>query len=116
MTIINLSKLNIKLLSVYRPPSNDLRTFLNDLDNILQDIKEDTSLIGEVKVYNLLLDNDIERDYGDMIVVNGFQLINTTEPTRVTSNTRTLTDHIVSNTGTEVKINFIDHFMTDHKI
>lgn len=44
--MINMVSANIQLLAVYRPPSVKHSVFLNDLENIIREINDDTLLIG----------------------------------------------------------------------
>ena len=89
--------------NIYKPPSTDIKRFNEILNNLLLKIKndfknaQDVILLGDINI-NLLKHtshNDTQH-YLDTLLENGYMpLINL--PTRITENSATLIDHILTN-------------------
>ena len=100
---------------IYRPPNSTVQwnEFLEEcLENVLQEEKE-MYIVGDIN--RDLLNDQIQRAWSDYIEPFGLtQLV--FEPTRITSESRTLIDHIYTNSPENVKyvlvpkIGLSDHF------
>ena len=101
--------------NMYRPPDSKIEyndRFEDFIDTILNEEKE-FILMGDIN--KNLLNNDIEREWGNFITSLGLtQLVS--EPTRVTDESSTLIDHIYTNNEYNIqnvnveKLCFSDHY------
>ena len=104
----------------YRPPSSTIdvlkayEIFLQYIDSL----KKDSILVGDVNCDILLqVPSSYTRMYGDINDIFAFEQINTTEPTRVTNQSATLVDHMLSNCSHRVKSHGVIHNgLSDHSI
>ena len=94
------SEKNIIIGVLYRPPGNDIRTFNEKLESILQKIRRENKVSYILGDFNInLLNNDYHQPTGeffDLMSSNSF-LPWITRPTRVTANSATLIDNIFTN-------------------
>ena len=114
---------NCKPLSVatwYRPPSSKsdvleaYEIFLQYVDSL----KKDCILIGDINCDLLLhVPSSNTRMYSEINDLFAFKQINTTEPTRLTSQSATLVDHMLSNCSHRIKSHGVIHSgLSDHSI
>ena len=91
---------NIIIGVLYRPPGNDIRTFNDKLESILQKIRRENKISYIFGDFNInLLNNDCHQPTGeffDLMSSNSFLPL-ITRPTRVTANSATLIDNIFTN-------------------
>ena len=91
---------NIIIGVLYRPPGNDIRTFNEKLESILQKIRRENKVSYILGDFNInLLNNDYHQPTGeffDLMSSNSFLPL-ITRPTRVTANSATLIDNIFTN-------------------
>ena len=91
---------NIIIGVLYRPPGNDIRTFNEKLESILQKIRRENKISYILGDFNInLLNNDYHQPTGeffDLMSSNSFLPL-ITRPTRVTANSATLIDNIFTN-------------------
>ena len=101
--------------NIYRPPNSTVQWneyFEDFIENVLQEEKE-IYLLGDIN--RNLLDSQIKRVWNDYMEPFGLNQF-VSEPTRVTSESRSLIDHIYSNSPENVKsvhvpkIGLSDHF------
>lgn len=89
---VNLNKSHFKLICIYRLQSVSENTFLFELSQLLQEIKNNIIYIGDINI-NLLYNNGITQNYNSIMSSNGLaSLVDT--PTRITDKSETLIDHI----------------------
>lgn len=113
---INLRSANLRLIALYRPPEVKYRLFANDLENIIREVNDDAIIIGDMNV-DLLKHQQEKVDYKLLLTSYGFRLVNTTRPTRITENTKTLIDHVVVNDqNMDVGLNLLSSSVSDHEI
>ena len=91
---------NIIIGVLYRPPGNDIRTFNEKLESILQKIRRENKISYILGDFNInLLNNDYHQPTGEFFYLmssNSFLPL-ITWPTRVTANSATLIDNIFTN-------------------
>ena len=91
---------NIIIGVLYRPPGNDIRTFNEKLESILQKIRRENKISYILGDFNInLLNNDYHQPTGEFFYLmssNSFLPL-ITRPTRVTANSATLIDNIFTN-------------------
>ena len=101
--------------NIYRPPNSTVQWneyFEDCIKNVLQEEKE-IYLLGDIN--RNLLDSQIKRIWNDYMEPFGLTQF-VSEPTQVTSESRSLIDHIYSNTPENIKsvhvpkIGLSDHF------
>lgn len=115
--IINIPNKNINFGIIYRPPSTNISKFINFFDSILHKYKN-TLFVGDINI-NLLNDNNFIKSYKNMLISNGFNILNDlNQPTRVDNirNTTTIIDHIISDCIKDIQIILDDYAYSDHKI
>ena len=87
----------IAIVSFYHSPSTCPTTALNDLNNVMLAIADHAKhfiIAGDLNI-NLLADSAIKAQY--LSILEDFYLVQLlSEPTRVTSNSSTLIDHIIT--------------------
>ena len=87
----------IAIVSLYCSPSTCPTTALNDLNNVMLALADHTKhfiIAGDLNI-NLLADSAIKAQY--LSLLEDFYLVQLlSEPTRVTSNSSTLIDHIIT--------------------
>ena len=91
---------NIIVGVLYRPPGNDIRTFNEKLELILQKIRRENKISYILGDFNInLLNNDCHQPTGEFfdLMANTTFLPLITRPTRVTANSATLIDNIFTN-------------------
>jgi len=101
---------------IYRPPSSNFNTFLNNLSEYCQSISSlapELFILGDLNIDYL---NDLRKPAYDncLKAANLKQLIQT--PTRITLNTLTLLDHILSNSMHINRSGVITCGMSDHDV
>ena len=110
---------NVLVGTIYRRPDGNINTFLEDLDGILSVIVEENKLIYLMGDFNLnLLKSNVSIAISKFVnMLHGYNLFNTiSKPTRVTSSSATLIDHIWTNDYCSLTYNGIifskisDHF------
>lgn len=86
----------LTVIPVYRPPSHCMRTFIEELDECLNNInkKQNTIVVGDINI-DIKRDNAVTTNYLDMFASHGLRCM-VTETTRedVYNNTSTCIDHI----------------------
>ena len=103
---------------LYRRPHTDLNLFFNSLNNILSIINEEHKLCYILGDFNLdLLKSDTQAPVADLIATCYSKLMFNTinKPTRVTSTTATIIDHIWTNNAfSNIKNGIVYSKISDH--
>eukprot|EP00733_Pompholyxophrys_punicea_P000249 Pompholyxophrys_punicea_v1_NODE_51_length_4304_cov_7.342359.p1 type:complete len:926 gc:universal NODE_51_length_4304_cov_7.342359:2873-96(-) len=110
--LIRLPNLEASLLLVYRPPNSNVTTFVNSLSDFLERFSKTDHLylMGDLNVD--LNKIKIDHPFIDMILMHRLKsLINS--PTRVTSTSTTLIDHIFTNVDHSSKRLYSGTLLTD---
>lgn len=93
---LNFDNQIVSLLSIYRPPSSNIKEFLNEIDKTINTInkKQELIIVGDMNI-DILKQNNITIKYIDMILSYGLQCV-IKEVTRedINKNTRTCIDHL----------------------
>lgn len=119
MLCVQVPKLLLNIVAIYRHPSSNMDVFLKNLKSIfshknIQKSKNTTIFIGDTNI-DLLQDTNISSKYIDLIAQFDFcqQIQNAT---RITSSTSTLIDHIITSKKVTSKCVFMTHKipLTDH--
>ena len=110
---VDLGKRKLVVVSIYRPPETSLNETMNDLELILNQLDaEEVLLAGDVNI-NLLAENSFKQKYLDKILKHN--LTQTVQcPTRITVNSSTLIDHVLSNIPT-IRSFTTHHCLADHQ-
>lgn len=93
---INIKNKIITLFPIYRPPSQNVTTFVTELDTIINNVHEKQQLIivGDMNV-DILKENITTTKYLDMLMSNGLHcLVNETTREDDNNNTQTCIDHL----------------------
>ena len=105
----------LSLVVIYRPPTSSVTSFCNEIDNLLEQLNQSNKnalIIGDMNL-NLRQSNSSVTEYLNIIESNGFhQLVH--EPTRVTQNTASILDHIITNYNYMCDIRVHKTDITDH--
>lgn len=114
---INLLKLNINLFVIYRSPSANSTHFLQYFEELLSKTSKNL-IIGDIN-FDLLQPNNTSIKYKEVIEGHGHILLNKlnkNHATRVTENTRTILDHIITDCFSfTYQITLSDVSLSDHK-
>lgn len=90
---------NMIIGTIYRPPTSDVDTFINQIDSVLNKISQENKHIYLMGDYNLDLvnktNNNILKFYNTMLLYSCYPHIS--KPTRIDSVSETLIDNIFSN-------------------
>ena len=119
---IKLHDSNLIISTIYRHPKNDARVFIDALNTNLEKVKSNKVFLVDCdfnlnikSVPDLRFPDRHVSEYLDMLISNGYYpLINV--PTRVTDNSSTIIDHIITNDYTHnissrvIKTDLTDHF------
>ena len=94
---IKLLDYNIIIITIYRHPKANKKSFLEALEKKLQSLKNITYfIVGDLNINTINKNNNVTNELSNMIASLGtFPII--TLPTRVTENSKTLIDHILTN-------------------
>jgi len=104
------------LYAFYRKPNSNLTDFFDSLELILSKNMQETLIFGDFNI-DISKDTDIALRYTHTLTSYNYYICNTIFPTRVTSNTSSLIDHIITNrTHISGKISNIDDPLSDHNI
>lgn len=105
---------------IYRPPSFPAHEFLNEFEFILKKYPNNHIVIGDTNINLLDFNCPTVRDYNNMLALNGFKIVNkidTANATRVAKSSRTLIDHVISNSAIKnnCNIKIEENCLSDHK-
>ena len=103
---------------VYRHPNANLIEFTSELQDIMQDLnqsKYQTFIMGDVNIDFLkFCDNIQTEEYLDMIYLNNFLPL-ITKPTRITDHSKTLIDHMYTNSdSSKIRSGIATFDISDH--
>ena len=110
-----IGNVDIIVLSVYAPPSGDIKLFLNKLEELMYKISQENKHIFVTGDFNIemIKENKTKTEFVSMM--NSFNLIHTIkENTRVTPTSASCLDNIFTNSDF-VKTSVIENFASDHK-
>lgn len=100
---INVSKQKYVIAAIYRPQNSKVLNFLEELENSMSEVMPDgdvVTILGDMNI-NLLQDTPAANHYKNFLESYDLsQLIE--EPTRITSRTQTLIDHVVTSDKAQV--------------
>ena len=115
--IIELPKLHMFILSIYRPPSYNINDFLNSFDQKVSTLNDRKCLIiGDINI-DLLISNKASETLNNIFITNNFYLCNEAHPTRYSAQRESLLDHIALNFEyNEINLNIIENCLSDHAI
>lgn len=120
-----INNINFNITAIYRPPSTNLETFLNDIDTYLGKLNYNNTVnvvVGDVNINLLDINSELVRKYLNTLAKYSFSsYIN--KPTRVTNISTSILDHIFINginkvkkqiivTPVIIKTNITDHYLT----
>lgn len=116
--VTKLTRENINIIAIYRPPSTNITLFFESLTQLL--IKYPNSIIaGDINLDILKNNNNTVKKYFDIIHSSGFSIlnkININSATRTTSDSKTIIDHIITDLLTyKFNIAMEDLSFSDHK-
>lgn len=115
---INLVKFKLNIFSIYKSPSANNEIIFNKLDLLLSSYKNNI-VIGDFN-FDLLQSNINNEKYVNVIQSNGHTILNKISKkfsTRVTLNTHTIIDHIITDClKYSYTISLSDLFISDHKV
>lgn len=98
---IQIQNKTITLFPIYRPPSQNVNTFVAELDTIINNLqkKQDVIIAGDMNV-DILKENITTTKYLDMLMSNGLHsLVNETTREDDNNNTQTCIDHLFVRTS-----------------
>ena len=102
----------------YKPPRLSINDSINDLQSIISNINIDseTYILGDLNINYNDVSSPAVKNYRDVLLLHNFhQLINT--PTRVTTTTSTVIDHILCNSKEHVcQSGTLDLGISDHMV
>lgn len=112
--IVYLRKLKLKIIGVYNT-NNEL--FFESFDQVLSD-NSNAIILGDINI-NLLKENAQTKKLYELLIINGYQVLNKINKkysTRNSADTRTIIDHAYSDLN-DFKFDFIlaTHHFTDHE-
>lgn len=116
--VVKLLKLNLNILSVYRSHQTSINDFINKLDDYT--VKFQNSIIlGDFNI-NLLNKNSNEvKDYTNMLLSNGFIVLNkisTEYSTRIAKTSKTIIDHAITDVVRSEYLLYIQNTsLSDHQ-
>ncbi|KAH9376869.1 hypothetical protein HPB48_002815 [Haemaphysalis longicornis] len=99
---------------VYRPPGSQVQTFMSKMEDVLQYFANNSCKAIICGDFNLNTANNMNTEYQTLLSSYGFQnhIVN---PTRVSANTSSIIDHILSNYDDNcVQAGVITEDITDH--
>lgn len=116
--IINLVQSNIKLCCCYRSPDSNINNFLSVMDKNIFNIRN-IYIFGDMNLNLLNKDNSSVNNYLDLINCNGLIVLNKISiefPTRVSKNSSSILDHILTdNLIHNYILSYDDITFSDHK-
>lgn len=115
---LKLKQYDIIISGIYRPPaikSDILLTFLDEKLENFADSKLECYLLGDMNVDILQSDTQAKRIM-DIYLTNSFKILNSSIPTRDATNSKSLIDHIISNSSKDITLNLKTSQISDHKI
>lgn len=104
--------------SIYNPPSNSDQNFLEFLDEELATLtNKEVIIMGDINI-NVIDDSRLVSNYKDILITNGFQLLNEYIPTRNTQHSQTLIDHIIMSSKIDPsrELSIIGNSLSDHEL
>lgn len=108
----------ITICGIYRPPSLPLNSFFEFLDNKLENLESkylNCFFFADMNI-DILKNSNNSMKLLEIYKTNNFELCNRNVPSRVTQNSSTLIDHIVTNSEKTVNVGFKTSPLSDHKI
>lgn len=118
IVFLYLPKQKLSVIAIYRPPHSNCDVFSNELDKILEQQRNECIIIGDMNL-DLLKQTQTINNYQNIIQMNGFKFQNEVLPrnaTRVTTNTASILDHIITNKNLACTIKLEDSDISDHKV
>lgn len=115
-SIVCFSKICLYLVCIYRPPETDLNVFISRLENLLQQIPLNASIVltGDFNV-NYLDDTSIKVQALKSLLLSFNLNMHVEAPSRLTSTTSTLIDYVCTNMDPEmVTCTVVDAGLSDH--
>lgn len=116
---VEVSDLNLIIISIYRVPDSSIKVFLSRLSKLLRHIEKESKkknvvIASDFNIDFIKLDKEQVKEFKGIVLRHGFNL-NVKEPTRITSKSQTCLDNILTNAkyGESPYIN-IDLGMSDH--
>ena len=107
--ILQEHKPNMIVGSIYRHPSSNLDNFISQLENLISSLnqsKHQVFFLGDMNIHFFKVGTHSKtEDYLDMLYHSN--LLPVIKPTRITSHTTTLIDHIYTNVSTDQTISGI---------
>lgn len=116
---INTKSNNYSLICIYRPPKNNVKEFIIELDKLINNIKnkQDIIIIGDINI-DILKQNITTNKYTEMLSSNGLQsLINESTREDINKKTSTCIDHLYTrskNTTTQTHASIVRTSISDH--
>lgn len=117
MIKVSITKINLNILAIYRPPRYDLPEFLDVFQDLLTQNNQQTIILGDINVNILNTESQDTSDYMDAVKMCGYRVanvINKDNATRVSNNCSSLIDHVIVNKNIECKVSVLDCVMSDH--
>lgn len=114
--IVTINK-NIKIMTAYRPPHTKVNDFCQMLDNIIRE-ESNLSFYGDVNIDLLKSESAECFSYKVIVESNGYKFLNPISErfaTRIAPGSKTIIDHVFSNSNFTQKLDFVDVCFTDHK-
>jgi hypothetical protein len=106
----------LNIYALYRKPSSNVSDFLNNLETILCNSRQDTIIIGDFNI-DIHKTSQTSKTYINTLKSYNYFICNTDIPTRTTETSVSLIDHIISNRkNTSSCISNVDHPLSDHNI
>lgn len=114
------NKINYGITAIYRSPSTDTALFLTQLENYLNDIHKEKIeiIVGDINIDTLNLETNTSSSYLNILALHNYSRI-ITDPTRITSETKSCIDHINLRTKNNIKDLLVSGYVlqsdiTDH--
>lgn len=116
---VRLSTINFVISGIYRPPSFRKESFYNIIDEKLENLSKlkcKSLLLGDINIDISKQNNNDTKRLMDIYSSNCFDLCNKGVSTRVSDNTTSLIDHIITNSSEKIEVSLKDSPISDHKI
>ena len=108
---------NVTVGNFYRPPSGDLKLAIDYMDDCMKIVQSDDDKIFLLGDFNVNFKNKSSPEFKSLdffVKVNSLsQLI--TKPTRITNNSKSLIDLVMTNSKYISDSGTLDHFISDHQ-
>lgn len=110
---------HLKVSVIYKPPLCNNIEFLSRMEAILVKYPKKHLLVGDFNI-NLLNDNEVTKNYIDMLVLNNFKVHNVIDrnnATRVTNHSNSIIDHAITdiNCNLNCTVGVEDNPLSDHR-